>query len=104
MTWISFLPVSCSVLPFNAYLKNYSTFQVVGDNFDENQEAKASKYFETMYALLDSVSPGYSQSFGEALIKKLSSLQPDGAVDDDQANCAIADEKTDDVTTASWQQ
>lgn len=57
-----------------------------------------------MYALLDSVSPGYSQSFGEALIKKLSSLQPDGAVDDDQANCDIADEKTDDVTTASWQQ
>lgn len=92
------------MLSFNAYLKNYSTFQVVGDNFDENQEAKASNYFETMYALLDSVSPGYSQSFGEALIKKLSSLQPDGAVDDDQANCDIADEKTDDVTTASWQQ
>ena len=55
-----------------------------------------------MYALLDSVSPGYSQSFGEALIKKLSSLQPDGAVDDDQANCDIPDEKTDDATIASW--
>lgn len=27
-----------------------------------------------MYALLDSVSPGYSQSFGEALIQKLASL------------------------------
>lgn len=27
-----------------------------------------------MYALLDSVSPGYSQSFGEALVRKLASL------------------------------
>ena len=54
-----------------------------------------------MYALLDSVSPGYSQSFGEALIKKLSSLQSDGAGDDDQANCDIPDEKTDYVSTAS---
>lgn len=28
-----------------------------------------------MYALLDSMSPGYTQSFGDALVRKLSSLQ-----------------------------
>lgn len=27
-----------------------------------------------MYALLDSLSPGYTQSFGEALVQKLASL------------------------------
>lgn len=49
-------------------------FRVVGDQFDENQKGIESKYYETMYALLDTVSPGYSQSFGEALVQKLASL------------------------------
>ncbi|KAL9985148.1 hypothetical protein ACROYT_G007518 [Oculina patagonica] len=49
-------------------------FRIVGDKFDEKQESRDSKYYETMYALLDAVSPGYTQSFGEALVRKLASL------------------------------
>lgn len=50
-------------------------FQIVGEKFDDNQENSNSKYYETIYALLDSTSPGYTKSFGEALVRKLSSLQ-----------------------------
>ena len=48
----------------------------------------ASKYYETMNALLDSISPGYSHSFGEALVQRLSSLQAaaDGEVDANKPN------------------
>jgi len=72
-------------------------FRIVGDNFDEIQEGRVSKYYETMYALLDTVSPGYCKSFGEALVQKLSSLQ--AAVDGD-ANSNIPDEETDDKTAS----
>lgn len=63
-------------------------FQVVGENFDENKVSIASKYYETMNALLDSISPGYSHSFGEALVQRLSSLQAaaDGEVDANKPN------------------
>lgn len=50
-------------------------FRIVGEKFDDNQENSNSKYYETIYALLDSMSPGYTKSFGEALVRKLSSLQ-----------------------------
>lgn len=50
-------------------------FRIVGEKFDDNQENSNSKYYETIYALLDSTSPGYTKSFGEALVRKLSSLQ-----------------------------
>lgn len=50
-------------------------FRIVGEKFDDNQENSNSKYYETIYALLDSTSPGYAKSFGEALVRKLSSLQ-----------------------------
>ena len=57
---------------------SFTSIQVVGEKFDDNQEEnKTLKYYETMYALLDSISPGYTQSFGEALVQKLSSLQVD---------------------------
>lgn len=51
------------------------SLQVVGERFDESKATSASKYYETINALLDSISPGYSHSFGEALVQKLSSLQ-----------------------------
>ncbi|KAJ7315280.1 hypothetical protein OS493_038747 [Desmophyllum pertusum] len=57
------LCVELSVLGFRAVEK-----------FDENQEGRETKCYETIYALLDSVSPGYVQSFGEALVQKLSLL------------------------------
>ena len=59
-------------------LPSLTSIQVVGEKLDDNQEEnETSKYYETMYALLDSISPGYTQSFGEALVQKLSSLQVD---------------------------
>lgn len=81
------------------YTKYFTLIQVVGESFDENDENTVSKYYETMYALLDTVSPGYTQSFGEALIKKLSSVQE--AVDGDADSNAPREEHDDE--TESWQ-
>lgn len=50
-------------------------FQIVGHKFDEIEEGREPKYFETIYALLDTVSPEYRSSFGDALIRKLNQLQ-----------------------------
>ncbi|XP_070550632.1 GSK3-beta interaction protein-like [Ptychodera flava] len=50
-------------------------FRVVGRSFNENGDTSNNKYFETIYALLDQVSPGYRLSFGEALVDKLAMLQ-----------------------------
>ena len=75
-------------------LPSFTSIQIVGekfDHFDENQENKESRYYETMYALLDSISPGYTQSFGDALVQKLSSLQADV---DDVADSNVPCEKT----------
>lgn len=65
-------------------------FRVVGDQFDKNQEGGETTYYETMYALLDLVSPGYSQAFGEALVQKLASLP--GNVDEESSE--ITDKPT----------
>jgi len=54
-----------------------------------------------MYALLDTVSPGYSQSFGEALVQKLASLL--GNVSEEPSEMPDKDaDKTHPVS--SWQQ
>ncbi|XP_070544752.1 GSK3-beta interaction protein-like [Ptychodera flava] len=50
-------------------------FRVVGRSFNENGDTSNNEYFETIYALLDQVSPGYRLSFGEALVDKLAMLQ-----------------------------
>ena len=49
----------------------------MGKAFDVIDEADTSKYFETIYALLDHVSPQYRQSFGDALMQKLAMLEGD---------------------------
>lgn len=50
-------------------------FQLAGKQFDViDQEEEGSKYFETIYALLDSISPGYRNTFGDTLIQKLQGL------------------------------
>ena len=50
-------------------------FQIVGHQFDTIVEEEMSRYFETIYALLDTVSPEYRLSFGEALTERLTQLQ-----------------------------
>ncbi|RWS12915.1 GSK3-beta interaction protein-like protein [Dinothrombium tinctorium] len=47
-------------------------FETIDEQYeDENYEM----YYETIYALLDTVSPKYRECFGSALIDKLSKLQ-----------------------------
>ena len=50
-------------------------FRVVGRQYDALCEADRSGCFETIYALLDNLSPQYRESFGNALISKLSKVQ-----------------------------
>ncbi|KAK3097663.1 hypothetical protein FSP39_011894 [Pinctada imbricata] len=50
-------------------------FRVVGRQYDTIDDSKKSQYYETIYALLDKVSPEYRNSFGEALLQKLQGLQ-----------------------------
>jgi len=52
-----------------------SVLQIVGRQFDSIDESEVSRYFETIYALLDTISPEYRLSFGEALSKRLIQLQ-----------------------------
>jgi len=42
-----------------------------------------SRYYETIYSLLDNVSPEYRFSFGEALTKRLADLQDSRRLDAD---------------------
>ena len=51
--------------------------QVVGNHFDTVNADISSRHFETIYGLLDSLSLGYRDSFGETLIAKLQTLQPE---------------------------
>lgn len=50
--------------------------QLVGRNFDVmDDDAEASSYYETIYSLLDSISPEYRNTFGDTLAQKLQGLQ-----------------------------
>ncbi|GAB1599698.1 GSK3-beta interaction protein-like [Argonauta hians] len=49
-------------------------FQIVGHDFDVH-DVKNGKYFETIYSLLDHVSPEYRNSFGDVLLSKLQKVQ-----------------------------
>ena len=51
-------------------------FRICGNAFDSNHVSD-SKSFETIYALLDSISPKYRESFGQALSDRLTALLPD---------------------------
>ena len=48
--------------------------QVVGDNIDACTNHINPKSYESIYSLLDSMSPGYVQRFGEKLAGKLAGL------------------------------
>ncbi|ESO83978.1 hypothetical protein LOTGIDRAFT_184022 [Lottia gigantea] len=53
-------------------------FRIVGSEYDTIDQNINCRHFETIYSLLDSVSPNYRQTFGDALMKKLSMLEGDG--------------------------
>lgn len=51
-------------------------FQVVGKAFDINEIShNVSEYFESVYALMDRLSPVYRESFGNALAHKLEEVK-----------------------------
>ena len=52
--------------------------QVVGLGFDQVDETMTTQYHETVYSLLDSLSPGYREAFGNALLQRLERLKQDG--------------------------
>ncbi|KAG8449124.1 hypothetical protein GDO86_015976 [Hymenochirus boettgeri] len=52
--------------------------RVVGYAFDQVVEELHSQYHETVYSLLDSLSPAYREAFGNALLQRLEALKRDG--------------------------
>lgn len=68
--------------------------QVIGEEFDRN-DLDDRKYFETVYMMLDSLSPLYRNSFGNSLATKLAKLATEGK------DKLSADEATDPATPAS---
>ncbi|KAG8561549.1 hypothetical protein GDO81_015388 [Engystomops pustulosus] len=52
--------------------------RVVGFAFDQVDEGYHSQYHETIYSLLDSLSPAYREAFGNALLRRLEALKSDG--------------------------
>ncbi|XP_061177586.1 GSK3-beta interaction protein-like [Saccostrea echinata] len=50
-------------------------FRIVGRAYDVIDEAAQGRHYETIYALLDEVSPKYRNSFGDTLLRKLEHLQ-----------------------------
>ena len=53
-------------------------------------ESSSSRHFETIYALLDNISPEYRNSFGDALMRKLSQLQQQ----DEEAETSPSEKQT----------
>ncbi|CAB4020867.1 Hypothetical predicted protein, partial [Paramuricea clavata] len=54
---------------------NIHGLKVVGNEIDVNTENTGQKSYESIYSLLDSLSPAYVQKFGEKLAVKLANLQ-----------------------------
>ena len=52
----------------------FQGFAVVGTRHDTFQPQSETKYYETIYSLLDEASAGYRQSFGNSLSLKLKNL------------------------------
>ncbi|XP_067222795.1 GSK3-beta interaction protein isoform X3 [Chanodichthys erythropterus] len=52
--------------------------KVVGHTFDQVDEGLNTQYHETVYSLLDSLSPGYREAFGNALLQRLERLKQNG--------------------------
>ncbi|XP_053331276.1 GSK3B-interacting protein [Spea bombifrons] len=52
--------------------------RVVGYSFDQVDEESRNPYHETVYSLLDTLSPAYREAFGTALLRRLEALKRDG--------------------------
>ncbi|XP_047467966.1 GSK3-beta interaction protein [Mugil cephalus] len=52
--------------------------RVVGYAFDQVDEELSTQYHETVYSLLDTLSPGYREAFGNALLQRLERLKQSG--------------------------
>lgn len=52
--------------------------RVVGYAFDQVDESLSTQYHETVYSLLDTLSPGYREAFGNALLQRLERLKQNG--------------------------
>ncbi|XP_031615473.2 GSK3-beta interaction protein [Oreochromis aureus] len=52
--------------------------RVVGYAFDQVDENLMTQYHETVYSLLDTLSPGYREAFGNALLQRLERLKQNG--------------------------
>lgn len=52
--------------------------QVVGYAFDQVDPHLQTPYHETVYSLLDTLSPAYRDAFGNALLQRLEALRRDG--------------------------
>lgn len=55
-----------------------SLLQVVGYAFDQADDNLQTPYHETIYSLLDTLSPAYREAFGNALLQRLEALKKDG--------------------------
>lgn len=49
--------------------------RVVAYGFDQVDESLSTQYHETIYSLLDSLSPAYRDAFGNALLQRLEALK-----------------------------
>ncbi|KAK8731894.1 hypothetical protein OTU49_007318 [Cherax quadricarinatus] len=79
---VSSLPSSNTTIYFNLTTREdniycieltASGFRIVGAKYDDNSQP-SENHFETPYALLDSISPLYRESFSSALAAKLNTL------------------------------
>ncbi|VTJ64954.1 Hypothetical predicted protein [Marmota monax] len=52
--------------------------KVVGYAFDQVEDHLQTPYHETVYSLLDTLSPAYREAFGNALLQRLEALKRDG--------------------------
>ncbi|XP_019910020.1 GSK3-beta interaction protein isoform X1 [Esox lucius] len=57
---------------------NEAGLRVVGYAFDQVDESLSTQYHETVYSLLDTLSPDYRKAFGNALLQRLERLQQNG--------------------------
>ncbi|XP_052811816.1 GSK3-beta interaction protein-like [Mya arenaria] len=50
-------------------------FRLASRQYDSIDDGSGARYFETIYALLDSISLGYRNTFGDTLIQRLQGLE-----------------------------